>query len=204
MKPIKSFLVLAILFAPALASAQRYGRGHQRSAVPGGFHDRAGRLTYGFSIGLGGMHDDGSAITSCRNCDFSPLTFEADIHLGGMLSPRLGLMFEGQGNIQTIHSDFIDGDTTLSQGAAMFAAQFWIIPQLWIKGGIGVARLTVDDAFFTEDFGTGGALMGALGIELLSAPNFALELQGRIIQASYRSLDDNITSGTIGLGINWY
>ena len=206
MKPIKSLLVLAILCAPALASAQGYygGRGYQRSPVPGGFHDRTGRLAFGFSLGLGGMHDDGSAITTCRNCDFSPLTGEADIHLGGMLGPRFALLFEAQGNVQTVHSDFFNGDSTLSQGAAMIAGQFWVLPQLWIKGGLGFARLTIDDQFVTEDFGTGGAIMGALGIELLSARNFALDLQGRIIHASYRSLDDNITSGTIGLGLNWY
>jgi hypothetical protein len=210
MKPIKSLLVLAILCAPALASAQgRYSRGGRyqgapSASVPGGFHDRAGRLAYGFSVGLGGMHDGGSAITSCRNCDFSPLTLEGDFHIGGMMSPRFALLFEAQGNIQTIHSDFIDGDTVLSQGAAMIAGQFWVLPQLWIKGGIGFAHLQVDDAFFIEDFGTGGALMGAVGIELFSARNFSLDLQGRIIQAAYNSLDDNVTSGTIGIGVNWY
>src|ERR1043166_8322162 len=135
MKPIKSLLVLAIVCAPALASAQGYyGRGG--STVPGGFHNRAGRLTYGFSIGLGGMHDDGSSITSCDNCDFKPLAFEGDFHLGGMLSPQFGLMFEGQVNIQTIHSDRFNGDTTLTQGAAMLAAQFWVLPQVWLKGGV--------------------------------------------------------------------
>jgi hypothetical protein len=205
MNPIKSLLVLAILCAPALASAQGYyGRGRERSPVPGGFHDRTGRLTYGGSVGLGGMHDDGSAITTCQNCDFNPLTLEGDFHLGGMLGPRFGLMLELQGNVQTVHSDFVNGDSTLSQGAAMLAGQFWLLPQLWIKGGLGFARLTIDDRFVTEDFGTGGALMGAIGIELISARNFALELQGRVINASYRSLDDNITSGTIGIGINWY
>ena len=202
MKPIKSLLILAIVCAPALASAQGY-YGRQRQSAPGGFHDRTGRLAYGFSIGVGGMHDGGSTITSCRGCDFNPLTVEGDLHIGGMLSPRLGLMLELQGNIQTIEADFGD-DTWLKQGAAMFAAQFWLIPQLWIKGGIGFANLQVDDGFFIEDFGTGGALMGAIGVELFSARNMALELQGRLIQARYNSLDDDITSGTVGIGISWY
>lgn len=150
------------------------------------------------------MHDGGSAITSCLNCDFSPLTLEGDFHIGGMLSPRFALLFELQGNIQTVHSDVLDGDTVLSQGAAMVAAQFWVLPQLWIKGGLGFSHLQIDDEFFTEDFGNGGAAMGAIGIELLSARNFALDLQGRLIQARYNSLDDTITSGTVGIGISWY
>lgn len=207
MKPTKYLLVLAILCAPVVASAQGYygrGGGYQRPPVPGGFHDRTGRMTIGFSVGLGGMHDGGSAITSCANCDFSPLTLEGDFHIGGMLSPRFALLFEAQGNVQTIHSDFLDGDTVLTQGAGMIAAQFWVMPQLWIKGGLGFSRLQIDDAFFIEDFGSGGAVMGAIGVELLSARNFSFDLQGRVIQARYNSLDDTITSGTVGVGINWY
>lgn len=207
MKPIKSILILAILCAPALASAQGYGPGgpgYQGSTVPGGFHNRAGRLIFGFGLGLGGMSDNGSAITTCDNCDFKPLAGEFDIHLGGMLSPRFGLMFEGQANVQTIHSSFFDGDTTLTQGAAMLAGQYWLIPQLWIKGGIGFANLQVDDTFVTQDLGSGIAVMGAIGIELLSARRFALDLQGRIIEGTYNSGNDHVTSGTIGIGLDWF
>lgn len=205
MKPIKSLLVLAILVAPALASAQGYYRGGNGGAsAPGGFHNRAGRLTLGFGIGLGGMSDDGSAITSCGNCDFNPVALELDGHIGGMLSPRFALMFEAQVNLQTIHSDFLNGDTTLSQGAAMVAGQVWVLPILWLKGGLGFSNLQVDDLYFTQDLGSGVAVMGAIGVELLSARNFALELQGRIIEGTYNRGDDHLTSGTIGLGINWY
>jgi hypothetical protein len=202
MKLIKPLLVFAIMCVPVLASAQGYqGRG---SPVRGGFQDRAGRMTLGFAIGLGGMHDDGSTITSCVNCDFKPLAFEADGHIGGMLSPRFGLMFEAQVNLQTVHSSFFGDDAILSQGAAMIAGQFWLLPQLWIKAGLGIANLQIDDSFVTEDFGSGGVLMGAIGVELLSARNLALELQARVIQGTYNSLEDNVTSGTIGFGVNWY
>jgi hypothetical protein len=150
------------------------------------------------------MSDNGSAITSCDNCNFNPLAGEGDLHIGGVINPRLALMLELQGNIQTIHSDGLNGDTTLSQGAAMFAAQVWLLPVLWIKGGLGFAQLQADNAFFTSDLGSGFAVMGAIGIELMSARNFAFELQGRIIEGTYNSGDDHLTSGTVGIGINWY
>lgn len=206
MKPIKSLLVLAIMLAPVAASAQGYYRrgGGPVAEAPGGFHNRTGRLTWGGAIGFGGMHDGGSAITSCMGCDVKPLAFETDGHIGGMLSPRFGLMLEGQVNGQTIHSDFLRGDTVLWQGVVMLAGQYWLLPQLWIKGGLGVANLQVDDAYVTRDYGNGAAVMGAIGVELLSARNFALELQGRLIQGEYNSLSDHVTSGTIGIGINWY
>jgi hypothetical protein len=149
------------------------------------------------------MSYNGNAI-SCSTCDYNPLAFELDAHLGGMLSPRFALLFEVQVNAQTIESDFLDGDTTLSQAAAMVAGQGWITPQLWIKGGIGLSNLQIDDAFSTSDLGNGVALMGAIGYEILSARNFALDLQGRIIEGTYNGGDDHLTSGTIGLGINWY
>jgi hypothetical protein len=203
MKPIKSLLVLALLFVPALASAQGYYRGGGRYA-PGGFHDRTGRLTFGGSIGLGGMSDNGSGITSCDNCNYNPLAVEGDFHIGGVVSPRLALMLELQGNLQTIHSDFRNSDTTLSQGAAMFAAQVWLLPVLWLKGGLGFSHVQLDNEFFTADLGSGFAGMAAIGVELMSARNFALELQGRVIEGTYNGGDDHLTSGTIGIGINWY
>jgi hypothetical protein len=148
------------------------------------------------------MHDDSGSIT-CPSCDFKTFAFEGDFHIGGMVNPRLGFMLEGQVNSQQVDANTVNGDVFLTQGALMFAAQFWVIPQLWIKGGVGGASLQVDDRFFTDDIGTGAALMGAVGVELFSARNFALELQGRLIEGLY-SHDYRVTSGTIGLGINWY
>lgn len=207
MKPFKSLFILAIVCAPALASAQGYyGNGGQGSGNPYGFHHRMGRLAFGFGLGLGFMHDDGSGITSCDNCDFKPYAFEADIHLGGMITPRFALMFEGQGNLQTIDraSGFDGGNTTLTQGAAMIAGQFWVIPQLWLKGGLGFSHLQVDNDFFTDDLGGGLALMAAAGFEVFSARNFAIDIQGRLIEGTYNGGDDHVTSGTIGVGFDWY
>ena len=38
----------------------------------------------------------------------------------------------------------------------------------------------------------------------MSSRFFALDLQARLIEGSYNGLDDHVTSGTIGLGFNWY
>jgi hypothetical protein len=207
MKPIKSLLVLAVLLAPGIAGAQGYygGGGGYSAPLPGGFHNRMGRLMTGVSFGIGGMHDDGSGITSCdASCDYNPLAVELDGHIGGMISPRFGLMAEVQFNGQTVHSSVVDGDTILTQSALMIAGQFWVTPQFWIKGGIGFAHLDAQDDYTQYDFGGGGAIMGAAGFELLSARFFAVDLQGRIIEGSYHGFDDHITSATVGLGLNWY
>lgn len=215
MKPTKSLLVLAALIAaPGVAAAQGYyggsGPGYYSqppaTTLPGGFHNRQGRLAFGGSLGLGGMSDTGSNVTTCQTCDYNPIAVELDGHIGGFLTPRFALMAEGQINAQTVASTGFDS-TVLTMNSLMIAGQYWVTPQFWIKGGIGVAGLYAEnDTFYDEywDFGTGGALMAAAGYELLSARNFAIDLQGRIIRGTFNSLDDNITSGTIGVGLNWY
>lgn len=211
MKPNKSLLVLALMLVPGVAAAQGYyggsGPGYYGNPpptqLPGGFHNRTGRLAWGFSVGLGGMHDAGSNVTRCNNCDYNPIAVEVDGHIGGFLTPRFALMAEGQVNAQTVSSDSYD-DTVLSQNALMIAGQFWVTPQLWIKGGIGFAHLYADNYYEVWDFGTGAAIMGAIGYELMSARNFAVDLQGRLIQGSYDSFNDRVTSGTVGVGFNWY
>jgi hypothetical protein len=194
----------AIMLAPALAAAQPYYGPQPVYREPGGFHHRANRLTWGISLGVGGMHDSGSGVTSCDNCDYNPLAGEIDGHIGGMLNSRLALLFEAQANIQTVHSDGFGNDTTVTQTAAMVALQYWLAPILWVKGGLGFAHLSFDDNDFTQDVGSGGAIMGAIGVELVSGRRFSLDLQGRVIEGEYNSLGDHVTSGTIGLGVNWY
>jgi len=209
MKPIKTLLVLAIMLLPGMAAAQGYyapGGGYQAgpSQLPGGFHNRMGRLAFGFSVGLGGMHDRGSNITSCNNCDYNPIVVEVDGHVGGFLTPRFALMGEVQTNGQTVHSDFYNGDTVLFSNALMIAGQYWLTPQLWVKGGIGLSHLDAQDDYWQYDLGGGSAIMGAVGFEVMSARNFAVDLQGRIIQANYHGIDDSVTSASVGVGINWY
>ncbi len=209
MKPTKSLLVLAaLLVAPAAASAQGYygggpGGPGPSTQLPGGFHNRGGRIIYGGSFGLGGMHDSGSNVTTCGNCNYNPLAVSLAGHIGGFVGPRLALMAEGQINAQTVSSDFYD-DTVLSMNTLMIAAQYWVTPQLWIKGGLGVSQLWADNAYEVWDFGTGGAVMGAIGYEIMSARNFSIDLQGRLIQGAFNSLDDKVTSGTVGVGVNWF
>lgn len=207
MKPTKTLLVLALMLVPAIASAQRggyYSQPQPATELPGGFHNRMGRLAWGGSIGLGGMHDAGSNITSCANCNYNPIAVEFDGHIGGFLGPRFALMGEFQVNAQTVHSDAYNGDTILSQSGLMIAGQFWISPQLWVKGGIGFAHLQADDAYFQYELSDGGVVMGAVGFELFSARDMAVDIQGRLIQGAYNGLDDKVTSGTVGVGINWY
>ncbi len=99
--------------------------------------------------------------------------------------------------------------TSLVQASAMVAIQYWLTPQLWIKGGIGGANLgySYDNGSTqnsdSESIADGGAAMGAVGYELLSAPRFSIDAQLRMIVGSYDQGQD-VSGGSIGVGFNWF
>lgn len=226
-------VVLGALLVPAVAAAQpasqpvgavpAYGYAQPQGyamppgppTAPGGFHDRLGHMQLGFSFGVGKLKIDDSDV-ACSGCDADPVSFALEGHIGWMMSPRLALQFEIQGIGQTIAetSTFTD---TLVQTSAIVGAQYWITPQLYIKGGLGAAQMAVtrDDGFETQqsDALEGGIVMGAVGYEVLSARNFAIDLQLRATGGAFEDgteeadgtvHDSKVGTTSLNLGFNWY
>lgn len=213
-------VVASLVVAPLAASAQPggppppppdhgdpggYGGGYQGGgyyyAPPAPAH-RSG-FTIGFGLGLGTMEDDSGPI-DCYDCGYSPVAWGLDFHIGGMLSPTLALVGEIWGQAQTLDS----GGDALVQTMVLGAAQMWVTPQLWLKGGLGVANLSIsyDDGYESrsDDIDSGGAIMGAIGYEILHSPQFALDLQLRLGAGFYEGIDEQISSGMFSVGFNWY
>jgi hypothetical protein len=197
------FLALA-----GTAGAQGYygggGGGYYGGPAPGswGFVERHG-LTLGIGGSLGFMSSASEGLTDCIDCDYQPIAGAFDVHLGLMLNPRLALMGEFFIPFQLIDDEFA---TFLVQPMFMGALQYWLTPQLWIKGGLGVASLQVsyDDGGPSDELDTGGAIMGAIGFEVLQAPRFAVDINLRLTSATYNGIDDQVGTGTVGIGANWY
>jgi hypothetical protein len=215
MKPTKLLIVLAfMLVAPAVASAQGRGGGYYNSApptyqLPGGFWNRQGRLTFGGSLGLGGMSDRFGDI-ECTQCDYNPVSGMVEGHIGGFIGPRLAILGELGVNGQQVESD-ASGDTTLVQSTLMIAAKFWVTPQFWIEGGIGFANLRLEKSYYGDGIvdessipENGMALMASAGFELLSARYFSIDLTGRLVNGAYKGIDNTVTGATIGVAVNWY
>lgn len=216
MTPMKSLVLVGLLAAiptlsPGEASAQPRGYygpgpgagGPPNSTLPGGFHNRQGRLMFGFSAGLGYMNSDAFGDLDAVGA----ASFGVTGHIGGFLGPRFALMFEAQVNGQQISEERLSiDDQFLYQSAAMVAAQYWLTPQLWIKGGVGLAHLEIEtrDGFAGAEIDNGTAIMGAVGFELFSSRYLSVDLQGRLLNGAYEGVDDNITAGTIGVGVNWF
>ena len=166
------------------------------------FHRRG--LAIGFGFGVGGMEAESGPI-ECLNCDYEPAAFAYDFHVGGMINPRLAILFEIWGSGQQLDAD---GTMLLMQNLMMVAAQYWLTPQLWIKGGVGAAHLTVsyDDGYEadSESIDDGAGIMGAIGYEVVSGRKFAIDLQLRIGTGTYDGINDQITAGAFSVGFNWF
>ncbi len=141
----------------------------------------------------------------CDGCDYEPASIGLDLHIGAMLSPRLAILGEYAVTAQQLDGF---GNTTLNQHMVLAAAKLWLLPSLWIKGGLGVAilDLTFDDGFVraNKTIDTGVGSVAAIGIELLSTPRYALDLQLRLASGNYESFDTNVNSGLLQVGVAWF
>ncbi|MCG8422295.1 MAG: hypothetical protein MJE77_30605 [Proteobacteria bacterium] len=169
-------------------------------------------LIIGFGFGVGDMAGEDGPI-ECANCEYDPFAGAIDFHIGGMINPRLAVMLEA-----SLAGKSLDeaGDVTLMQYMGFAAVQLWVTQRLWIKGGIGWAGMTqtFDNGFEVreDEIGDGGALMGALGVEIVSGRRFALDLQLRLANvqlaregSEYNGVfGDAVQTGLLSLGFNWY
>ena len=191
--------------SPAPYYGPPVGRHQQPDQAPGGFWWRRG-LTLGFSVGLGSTSNENGPI-GCIGCDYDPVAVGLDFHIGGMITPRFALMFEAQGIAQTLDAN---GTETLVQSMGLLAGKLWVLPQLWIEGGLGGAHVAVnvDDGWggsIETDGADGSAFLAAAGYEVLSSRHMAIDLQLRGTVASYQGfLGDNVSTGMFSVGFSWY
>ena len=206
-------VALAALLAPPIAAAQPggpppppppgHGGGYYGGYYAGPPPVRQG-LAIGVGLGVGGMDSD-SNLAQCFNCDYEPGAGGFDFHVGGMINPQMAVLFE-----LWIHGQAVDssGANTLWQSMWMGAVQYWLTPQFWLKGGLGIAVLDVQwsDGYYVENdnVGQGVALMGGAGYEVLHSTRFAIDLQLRLGSGAYEGIDEQVNVGMIGVGLNWY
>jgi hypothetical protein len=147
----------------------------------------------GVGVGFGG--------TSADTCgDACGAGFAYDFHIGGMLTPQFGLLFDISGVLHSIPNSTVDTYNT----NYMLAAQFFPIDILWLRAGFGLAHYTETDVFTgAEGDDTGKALGVAAGIEVYRAGGFALDLELHLNESFYSVAKDH-SSAAFLVGFNWY
>lgn len=150
----------------------------------------------GFMIGFAA--GAGSMVPDCDGCN-SENGLATGFSIGGFLQPDLAIMYDASAIID-FENEFI-----LVNSISALAVQKWIGPKLWIKGGIGLANLSISDGHNEAD-SSGFGLMAAGGFDLSQSGNFALDLQLRVGSAFYSENNVDLTLTNVGLllGVNWY
>ena len=192
---------LALVLFVGTASAQDY-YGKQAPHVRNG-------LQLGFGIGGGDI--------DCSNCDAGLDAFGADFHVGKMFSPNLSI----GGQVWTMrNSEDIDigigpeFTTNLFHTIITANAQYWVLPRLWLRGGVGLAYVSVSiegDGISAEAQSEAGlGVMAGFGYEVLTTRTFALDLEMQFGAGFYANEDDptmddvEARNVSIGLGFTWF
>ena len=191
---------LVTLFG-SLSAAEAQYRGRPYYGPPP--TPRYGVYRSGLTLG-GGI---GAGVTQGPNC-FSLCggAGMGEVHLGGMLNPRLALMGDLFIGVRYF-DDVVAGYTSAYSSIWSIALQYWAAHNVWLKGGIGWSNLQIADENtpgvsyqFSDEWGVG--MMGAIGFEVVQAYNFALDLQ---LRAGHLFLDGgDLNQFAFLVGINWY
>jgi len=172
-------IVLAALAAPAPALAQAQNAGASALQAP---IDRKG-FVIGFSVGGGS-----ASCATCETKGAAALSF----HLGGMLTPRVALLYD------TAAVNFTDHGYAYQPTVSTVALQYFTSDRVWVKGGVGLGSLWVDNHSGSSHLG----LLAAAGVELAQKRRFAMDLSGRFTVIHTSGSD--VRSVSAQLGFNWY
>lgn len=143
----------------------------------------------GFMIGFG----FGFAAATCDDCE-TQTAFGFDFSIGGFVNPQVALMYDVGGWLDS------ENGATLLLATNTFACQYWVAPNVWIKGGIGLSQARVAfDGDSDSEFGLG--LAAAAGVEVMQNGGFALDLSGRLSALDFDN--GSIQTFSLVLGARW-
>jgi hypothetical protein len=152
-------------------------------------------FTIGFSIG------GGSFALECDSCNvddrYEGVT--AEFHIGGMVTPRIAILFDGW-----VVGSALNDYQTLFHNIGTVGLRYWATNQIWLQGGLGWANFSLDDSRYqdSQESETGGAVMVAAGFEILQTSRFALDLSLRLGAGAYDG--GGVNMGSAQIGFNWY
>jgi hypothetical protein len=153
-------------------------------------------ITFGGELGFGTVACDETNDGGCESFNSAP---GLDVHLGGMLSPRLALVGDVWGMRHA------EDHSTFSQAIATAGLRVWLLRSIWLAGGIGAARVswTYDSGPLSlmDQTDTVPAVMGAIGWELISTPKLAVEVSLRAGAGFYGDSEDKTELRNVQLGI---
>ena len=188
---ITTLLAAFAFTGTALADEYSPSEDAQRRGIMVGIGINGGHIKYDSTDGSG----DGDTLNESAG---------AELHIAYMIGKKLAVSVEGWG--MRHDTETILGDLSITHIIATIGPQYWVLPRLWIRGGLGYARYqgTLDSPIGeisneSEDV-LGVAL--SLGLEVISGRNFALDIQLRGGTGFYE--DVNASNVGVGIGFTWF
>ncbi|MEM9489920.1 MAG: outer membrane beta-barrel protein [Myxococcota bacterium] len=161
-------------------------------------------LTIGFGIGVGDI--------DCTDCDAGLEAAGVEFHAGVMINPRMAVIGEIWAMSHSERDDTFDAEITLTHLIATAGVQYWVLPRLWVKGGLGIAQgfltVSVGNIEASDESEAGLGLMAAVGYEVLTTRRFAMDAQLHLGTGLYGDTDDGTdfeaNNISVGLGFTWF
>jgi hypothetical protein len=92
-----------------------------------------------------------------------------------------------------------EGDTSVTD--YLIGAQFFILPQLYVRGGMGIASFS-EERLTGSEGATGQSFLAAVGYEFLQGDNVALAAEGAT--SASRFSGGSYFHNSVGLSLNFY
>jgi hypothetical protein len=152
-------------------------------------------LTFGGSLGAGSF----DVKDSNGNVDSTLEGPSGELHIGGMITDKLGILLDGWsvgGAINDYQSLFHNIGTVSLR--AFFGRFFWV------QGGLGFGHMIVTDDRdgYAEESESGGSLVLGVGVEFLQTEHVTLDVSLRVGGTSYSN--GSVSMGALHVGLNWY
>lgn len=168
-----------------------------------GAEDEEARTSFllGGGLGVGGMSFsvDGEEAVSYDDATGVRLEF------GGFLAPQLALGVE----LVALGAQDEQDDLRVFERSIGAWIRYWIIPRLWLQGGLASVRAGASSDFEELPTYDGAQLSGAVGFEILHRPHWAIDASLRLGVAGYGDESDvggSFASQTAALlvGFAWF
>jgi len=184
--------LISTLAAFTMTTPFALGAAHAQDDYP------VGRSGATFGIGIGG----GTISCGDEGCDDFEGSGSLDLHVGGMLSPGVAILFDAW---WMLHDD---DRFTVDQGILTAAVRAWPISNFWLQGGLGVARAGIkyDGTFFDAESRTEWvpAFQIGIGVEPIATDTFGLDVSLRYGTGFYSDGEDRIHNASLNVGVSFY
>jgi hypothetical protein len=152
-------------------------------------------LTFGGAIGPGAISAD-----DCTTCGGG---FSTDLHIGAMLHYRVALLADFHWVYREYDAGGFTGrQVTLNNLVIAGALQAWVLSRVWLRGGVGRGTIHHTNWQGADDSASAIAYVWGVGLELLQASTFAIDVQYVGAYGAYRG--GGAANNSFLIGLNWY